>query len=146
MRTPLDRKDSIGLAKAYIVEHSNGSLSKALADPSCPRTAVIAALLHACGYYRVFVDEADATVEFSAGPTDRTASPQITFKKDTRELSGAAAVLIGTVYLLWLAIEHELDAALYLPPDMRRERVLSVCNRLGIDEDFVRLVLRNQAA
>ena len=146
MQRRLDRAECLRIAKAYIVEHESGSLATALSDAACPRTAVLAALLYASGFYYVAVDESGGTAKYFAGPTADSASFQLALKINTGELSGAASNLVDIVYLVLDAIEHELSAAVYLPPDMKRRRVQAVCRRLGIEESFFSLVLRNQTS
>ena len=143
MRRLLDREGSIRLAKAYLVEHEGNSLAGALADPLCPNISMLAALLHACGYGTVSLDDAGSAAEFFAGPTPETATGQLIFEKSTRQLSGSVSSLLTKVYSLVSAYEHELLVVVYLPPEMRRSRLLAVCERIGVDEEFFQLVLRN---
>lgn len=144
MSRSLAREDSVRLAQQYIRKTDVSPLSQALADPSCPAEAILATLLYASGFNVVVVSANDPglEVEFHAGATAASTSRQLSYNKSSQQLSGGASDLVSKVYLLLNAIEHELDAAIYLPPDMRRDRVLAVCNRVGVDEDFFRGVLR----
>lgn len=129
-----------------MARHPGGSLAEALSDSSCPATRLLAALIHSCGYFVVALEESGRSIQFFAGPTAGLAKLQLSLDHDSRQLSGELSALTGTVYSALQMIEHELDAAVYLPPEMRRDRVLSICGELGVDEDFFHMVLSNQGA
>lgn len=62
---------------------------------------------------------------------------------DDGEVSGSDLELIEKTYRVVHAIETELDAAVYVPPELRKKRVSSVLTRLGVSKGEFDRVVRN---
>ena len=60
-----------------------------------------------------------------------------------KELLGAHAGMLERVYAVVRAIETELSDAMYMPSDLRQERVSATCARIGVSSDDFSSILRN---
>jgi hypothetical protein len=140
----IHRAESVRYAKDFVAARSLDSLSSALADEACLAARLIAGLLYVSGYEWVDATDEAGNVRFSAGATRETMQLVATLSKATRSLSGPDVFLLDKVFAVLSGIEHRLDSAVYLPPEMRQARVQAFCEQLGIDGDFFQMILQNQ--
>lgn len=130
-------------AKEYVRGDATSSLLAALEDAGCPHEDLVSFLLFSCGHFAVAKNLAGASRQFYAGVSAGSMVLQVEMSGRPPQLSGPAVADLRAAYSILIAIEHELDAAVHLPPDMRRDRVKSACMRMGVSEDFFSAVLRN---
>ena len=139
----MNKKESVVSLRNYVTSNPSASLGDALADSSASTAGLLAAIVYALGFGHVQVNKVGPDLKVYSGYDSAGLSEVLAFSPQTQELHGRFADMAPKIYAVIRAIENELTDAIYLPPEMRKLRVLAVCDAIGIGEEQYRSVLAN---
>lgn len=138
----IDRNEILYNSRSDIVSNRFLDLSDAINNINDPEN-LLASLLLASGFLYVSVLSKGKRVIFLAGNLLDDLQVKLLFYKNRKSISGKYKGRVEKVFDLVNAIEHELTSAMLLPPKLRIGRIKALCNRIGVDQSFFQIVLRN---
>lgn len=127
-----------------IVSFGNyNSLAQAInAEPSAAADLILH-LLSANGFPIVKCLKEDGLTKFIAGSIELDLREVLSFDSATLTYSGIYREPLEKTFLLALAIETELSEAMFLPHEMRQDRIQNAIRRADADTQLYSLVLKN---
>lgn len=118
------------------------SLQEALKVAPNPRD-LLARLIRATSQSDVHsVENANGELGFTVHPIHGDGPFDLSLTANN-DLKGTSVELIEKVYSVVVAIETKLSSAMYLPSDLRRQRIDAVCKQLHVSNNEFNGIVRN---
>lgn len=136
----LNKEQVLNESKDFIRNNYFLSLDEAIKKTPNAVT-FLASLLFCCGFFYVKVKKEDQNITFFAGNLKDDLDEKLVFNKNTHTIRGKFYESLKKVFLLVTAIEHELS--LPLPYEMRRNKIIEICNRINVDMYCYERILQN---